>query len=271
MLFLLLLLESLIRIAKLISRGLIMFKFVLRDPRSLKMAINAMSRLITEANMQYKPECIIIQALDSSRIVMVDLNMPKTYFEDYICDKEELLGINVELLEDVLRRCRAEELEVLYEDGSGRLKITARGKGVRTFRIPLLTTTTDKIRAPSFTFKCRANILSDPFKATIDDAALFSDYLKIVFGENAIVVSASSEKGDLETRLTVEDGSVISIEVDEPSRASYSIEYLNNIMTASKLSDIMMLQLSTNSPLNIQFMMDGGAKIQYYLAPRVEE
>lgn len=248
-----------------------MFKFTLKDPKSLKIAISAMSRLITEANMLYKPESIIIQALDSSRIVMVDLNMPKTYFEDYICDKEELLGINIELLEDVLRRCKAEELEVLYEDGSGRLKITAKGKGVRTFRIPLLTTTTDRIRVPNFTFRCRANILSESFKATIDDAALFSDYLKMVFEQNAIVISASSEKGDLETKLTVEDGSVINIEVDEPAKASYSIEYLNNIMAASKLSDIMLLQLSTNSPLNIQFMMEGEAKIQYYLAPRVEE
>jgi len=248
-----------------------MFKFTLRDPKSLKIAVSAMSRLITEANMLYKPEGIIIQALDSSRIVMVDLNMPKTYFEDYICDREELLGINIELLEDVLRRCKSEELEVLYEDGSGRLKITAKGKGVRTFRIPLLTTTTDRIRTPSFTFKCRANILSDAFKATIDDAALFSDYLKMVFEQDTIIVSASSEKGDLETRLTIEDGSIIKIEVDEPSAASYSIEYLDNIMAASKLSDIMVLQLSTNSPLNVQFMMEGDAKIQYYLAPRVEE
>lgn len=96
-----------------------MFKFTLRDPKSLKIAISAMSRLITEANMLYKPESIIIQALDSSRIVMVDLNMPKMYFEDYICDREELLGVNIELLEDVLRRCKSEELEVLYEDGSG--------------------------------------------------------------------------------------------------------------------------------------------------------
>jgi len=248
-----------------------MFKFTLRDPKSLKIAVSAMSRLITEANMLYKPEGIIIQALDSSRIVMVDLNMPKMYFEDYICDREELLGINIELLEDVLRRCKSEELEVLYEDGSGRLKITAKGKGVRTFRIPLLTTTTDRIRTPSFTFKCRANILSDSFKATIDDAALFSDYLKMVFEQDTIIVSASSEKGDLETKLTIEDGSIIKIEVDEPSAASYSIEYLDNIMAASKLSDIMVLQLSTNSPLNVQFMMEGDAKIQYYLAPRVEE
>jgi proliferating cell nuclear antigen len=248
-----------------------MFKFTLRDPKSLKIAVSAMSRLITEANMLYKPEGIIIQALDSSRIVMVDLNTPKTYFEDYICDREELLGINIELLEDVLRRCKSEELEVLYEDGSGRLKITAKGKGVRTFRIPLLTTTTDRIRTPSFTFKCRANILSDALKSTIDDAALFSDYLKMVFEQDTIIVSASSEKGDLETRLTVEDGSIIKIEVDEPSTASYSIEYLDNIMAASKLSDIMVLQLSTNSPLNVQFMMEGEAKIQYYLAPRVEE
>lgn len=264
-------LEILIRMVKNNLLGVGMFKFTLRDPKSLKVAISAMSKLITEANMLYKPEGIIIQALDGSRIAMVDLNMPKTYFEDYACDKEELLGINIELLEDVLKRCKSEELEVIYEDGSGRLKITARGKGVRTFKIPLLTTTADRIRTPSFTFKCRANVLSDPLKSAIDDAALFSDYLKVMFEQDAIVISASSEKGELETKLTVEDGSIINIEVDEPSRASYSIEYLDNIMAASKLSDIMMLQLSTNSPLNVQFMMEGEAKIQYYLAPRVEE
>ena len=64
---------------------------------------------------------------------------------------------------------------------------------------------------------------------------------------------------------------MLELNVKEPSRAMYSLSYLTDMMKAAAAADIMELQFSTNIPLTLIFDLPGGGKIQYWLAPRLEE
>ncbi|MGC9108544.1 MAG: proliferating cell nuclear antigen (pcna), partial [Infirmifilum sp.] len=66
-------------------------------------------------------------------------------------------------------------------------------------------------------------------------------------------------------------GSLLEIDVKEPSEASYGIDFLDKIVSkAYRVSDIMALRFATNMPIEMSFDIAGGGTLKYLLAPRME-
>ncbi|MEM0016378.1 MAG: DNA polymerase sliding clamp, partial [Saccharolobus sp.] len=59
------------------------------------------------------------------------------------------------------------------------------------------------------------------------------------------------------------------LEYSQKSNSSYSAEYLDDILSLTKLSDLVKLSFSSQKPLQLEFNMEGGGKVNYLLAPKV--
>ena len=81
---------------------------------------------------------------------------------------------------------------------------------------------------------------------------------------------AKSDVGEAEVVLTSESGSLLDIQAEENVKASYSLDYFSDISTASQAADVVNLMLSTNMPVKIEFELPQGARLAFYVAPRVE-
>jgi proliferating cell nuclear antigen len=105
----------------------------------------------------------------------------------------------------------------------------------------------------------------------LKDVELVSDYVKLEGRSDAIIVRGQSDKGEVEATLTSETGALLELEVKEESVASYSLEYLMDMVKANKAAEVATLEFSTGMPLSLTFPIPGGGTIRYYLAPRLEE
>jgi proliferating cell nuclear antigen len=65
--------------------------------------------------------------------------------------------------------------------------------------------------------------------------------------------------------------SLLSIEAKDPSKATYSLSYLSDIVKAASVSsEIAVIEFSTDMPIRLDFKQQKEGKLVFYLAPRIE-
>lgn len=232
--------------------------------------IAAVSELVDEANFIIAPDGLRLRAMDPSHVAMVELDLPPTAFDEYECDEETVIGVNFDEFNKLLKRAKARErLELELSDRS-RLTVKFVGKALRTFRMPLIDIAGEELPSPSLEFNVRAKVIADALRDAIKDASVISDYVKFKADQEVLTILASGDRGDVEVKLSEDMGSLIELDVKEPSASTYSLSYLSDMMKAVAAAEIATIQFSTDMPLRLDFELPGEGRITYYLAPRME-
>jgi len=242
------------------------------DTKLLKDMITAISILVDEATFHIEPERIKLRAMDPSRVAMVDFEWPKTIFEEYTCTDQSKMCINItEMLKLLKRAGKDEVVELSLDEKTGRLQLKITGKYTRTFTMPTLEASEEEVPTPKLTFNVKAKTTTSGLSRAIEDAQLVSDHVRIEADSEKLVLNAA---GDLMgATITLQKGSdaLLELEVNEPSKATFSLSYLSEIIkTASATSDIATLEFSTDMPVKIDFQQAKEGKLTFYLAPRIE-
>jgi proliferating cell nuclear antigen len=64
---------------------------------------------------------------------------------------------------------------------------------------------------------------------------------------------------------------ILDLEAKEPSKATFSLSYLSEIIkAASATSDIATLEFSSDMPIRLDFQQAKEGRLTFYLAPRIE-
>ena len=64
---------------------------------------------------------------------------------------------------------------------------------------------------------------------------------------------------------------MISIELGEPVNLTFALRYLNSFTKATPLSDQVVIRLSPQLPIVVQYVVVDVGYISYYLAPKIED
>jgi len=249
-----------------------MFKLKVSDAKLLRDMITAISILVDEATFKLEPEGMKLRAMDPSRVAMVDFEWPKTVFEEYECAEPTKLCINISELLKLLRRTSKDEIvELSFDEKTGKLQVKITGKYMRSFTMPTLEASEEEVPTPKITFNVRAKTTTGGLSQAIEDAQLVSDHVKIEADTEKLVFNAA---GDLMgATITLQKGSdtLLDLEAKEPSKATFSLSYLSEIIkAASATSDIATLEFSSDMPIRLDFQQTKEGKLTFYLAPRIE-
>ena len=242
------------------------------DPRLLRNLMNSIATLVDEATFDINPEGIKLRAMDPSRVAMIDFELPKTVFDEFICDQPTKMCINISELLKLLKRSGKDDfIELSLDEKTGKLQITLIGKYTRTFTMPTLETAEEEVPTPKLTFNVKAKVTTDGLKTAIDEASLVSDHVRLEADSEKIVMRATGDIMGAVIELKKGSDALLDIEVTEPSKATYSLSYLSEIIkAASATSDIATLEFSTDMPIKMDFQQPREGKLTFYLAPRIE-
>ena len=249
-----------------------MFRMRISDTKTFRSVLNAISAIVDEATFTIGPDGIKLRAMDPSRVAMVDFEMYKTSFDEYEATEESRVCVNLsELLKLLKRAGRDDIIELSLDEETGRFLVKMIGRYIRTFNMPTLEASEEEVPEPKLTFNAKVTLTTDDFNDTLKDAALVSDNVRIETDGESLVMNA---KGDISgARIEIKKGSdaLISIEAKEPSKATFSLSYLTEIVkAASATSDIVTLEFSTDMPIRLDFRQRYDGKLVYLLAPRIE-
>lgn len=249
-----------------------MFKLKVTDAKLLRDMATAISILVDEATFKIEPDGLKLRAMDPSRVAMIDFEWPKSIFEEYVSNEPTKMCINIsELLKLLKRAGKDEAVELSLDDATGRLQIKISGKYNRNFTMPTLEASEEEVPTPKITFNVKAKTTTQGLSQAIEDAQLVSDHVRIEADAEALTLNATGDLMGANITLQKDSDALLDLEVKEPSKATFSLSYLSEIIkAASATSDIAIIEFSSDMPVRIDFQQTKEGKLTFFLAPRIE-
>lgn len=240
-------------------------KLKLEDPRFFANLITIISELVTEVRLKVDKEGMHLVAIDPASVAMVHFNVPAELFATFEVEKDEVLGINLDNLKSILRRCKMGSSLTLEKDGEGHLGIEIKDKIRRNFTLALIDVEGEDKEMPNWEFNSVVKMDSQDFVDAIEDCSVVSDACSFITEPGKFKIEA---KGLNSARAEFSSDEV-EIYADS-SMARFSLEYLIKFVKGAKISNKAEINFSNNHPMKINFPT-GKIMLSFVLAPRVEQ
>ncbi len=247
------------------------FEIVFDGAKDFATLIATASNLIDEAAFKVTEDGISMRAMDPSRVVLIDLNLPAAIFSKYEVDGKETIGVNMDHFKKILKRGKSKDILVLKKGEENFLEVILQGTATRTFRLPLIEVEELELELPELPFTAKAVVLGEVLKEAVKDASLVSDSLKFIARENEFIMKAEGETNEVEIKLTLEDEGLLDLDVQEDTKSAYGISYLADMVKGIGKADEVIIQFGNDMPLQMDYPVRDEGKLTFLLAPRVEE
>jgi proliferating cell nuclear antigen len=239
-------------------------KLKLESPKILSDIVSIISELVTEVRLKINQDGLSLTAVDPANVAMVYFKIPNSLFSEFTVEKEEKIGVNLENLKSVLRRCKpGSSLSISTLESSLKLEISDRVK--RDFSLALLDIDTEEKELPEWEFNSVIKMPAETFVEVIEDCQVVSDACTFMAAPSSFVVEASginSAKAEFNSdEIDIHSGN---------STARFSLEYLSKFVKGSKISSHAQLSFSDNHPMRLDFST-GNVMLSFVLAPRIEQ
>ncbi len=236
----------------------------LESTKILSDIISIISELVTEVKLKVTKEGLTLTAIDPANVAMAYFKIPSDLFTEYELEKDEVLGINLDNLKQILRRCKPGSFLTLGRE-ENKLKIGIQDRIKREFSLALIEIDVDEKNLPEWEFNSVVKMNADTFVEVIEDSLIVSDACTFIAEPNKFIVEASglnSARAEFSSdELEIHSGN---------STARFSLEYLNKFAKGAKISSRATLSFSDNHPMRLDFTT-GNVILSFVLAPRIEQ
>jgi proliferating cell nuclear antigen len=247
-----------------------MFKFSIDDARRFKDATDAIVNLIDEGQLEVGKEGLFLRAMDPSQIAMLVFSMPASTFSSYEAGAPSAkVGLNFDNISKILSRTRgAERLEVSQAENKVQFAFFG-PKRKRSFKVPVLDIPAGATKEPSIAHDASVKVSSSHFRDSLRDAALVSSHITLEATEEGFAIEVHGDSSDLKEESEKQSEEIIEMKVTKSARATFPLQYLEDVVRACPDNSPLMIHLKTNAPLKVEYEVES-AKVTYYLAPRID-
>lgn len=250
-----------------------MLRLVYGRASNFKYIVQALAKVSDEGYFVISKDGLKAWLMSPDKVSMAIVDVPLHSFEEYVV--EEPLGVTVKIdeLSRVVRRASANDslaIELDSESESLIITLTDKKTGIsRTFGLPLVSMTAEEPRELRLEPTTTLTMDSEDLKTLLQDAKIIGDTITFESKKDTIKVKVSGEAKEYVWELKPGDP-LLSLEVKEPSTASYSRSSLEVAIQPAAIAESVKLEYSTNYPLQISFDLPGGEKMIIYVAPILE-
>lgn len=215
---------------------------------------------------------LLFKAMDPSRVALIEFQIPRESFDDFEIDGEVKIAINVEDLSKVLRSSEKDD-RISLDISENSLTIVLERKGLqRMFTLPLqVTGEVEAIPELKLDLKNRFKVSGTALYDGLSSIEDLGDVLTLNIGEEELRLRVSSDLGEAEVVFDTGSGNLIEYEVSEPgTEVSYGLDYFTYIKPVIRISEVIDILLSPEMPCKLSMDLPQGAKMNYYVAPRID-
>ncbi|MCW4049141.1 MAG: proliferating cell nuclear antigen (pcna) [Candidatus Bathyarchaeota archaeon] len=246
-----------------------MFEVEVADIEPLRNLVKAIAAVVEEGCFNVDEARISLLAMDSSRVALVDFELPREFFDEYRCDGEQTISIRIgEFLKFLDRVERDERVKIRLDEERARLVIQCIRPGhTRRFEMTILEPLDEEVPQPKILFKSSARILTQSLREAIRDADLVGEHVKIEVTREALKMSAVGDMGSAFSEWERGADELLELKAEEDSGATFTLSYLKDIVDAAIVSsEVATLEITTDMPIRMDFELSLG-RLVYYLAP----
>uniref|UniRef100_A0A8C7Q5V3 DNA sliding clamp PCNA n=1 Tax=Oncorhynchus mykiss TaxID=8022 RepID=A0A8C7Q5V3_ONCMY len=257
-----------------------MFEARLVQGSILKKVLEALKDLITEACWDVSSSGISLQSMDSSHVSLVQLTLRSDGFDSYRCDRNLAMGVNLSSMSKILKCAGNEDIITLRaEDNADTLALvfeTLNQEKVSDYEMKLMDLDVEQLGIPEQEYSCVVKMPSGEFARICRDLSQIGDAVMISCAKDGVKFSATGELGTGNVKLSQtsnvdKEEEAVSIEMNEPVQLIFALNYLNFFTKATPLSKTVILSMSADIPLVVEYKIADMGHVKYYLAPKIDE
>ena len=236
----------------------------LDNARSFVNLVTIISELVTEVRIKVNSQGMSLTAVDPATVAMVYFNMPADTFSTFQIEKDETLGVNLNDLKAIVRRCGLGSSLIIRKE-ENLLKLSIEDNIKRDFTLALIDIEGDQKEMRDWEFNSVIKMDSQSFVDAIEDSLVVSDACTFIAEPNRFIIEAKGLNSS-RVEFSSDEAEIYS----DHSSARFSLEYLSKFIKGAKIANKVEINMSSNNPVRINFP-DGKIMLSFVLAPRMEQ
>jgi len=266
-----------------------MFEAKLKEGAILKKIFEAIKDLVNETSWDCNSSGMSLQAMDTSHVSLVAVQLKHDGFEKFRCDRGITLGMNLGNLTKILK-CANNDDQITLKSADDSDKMTlifeAKNKSeMSEYQLKLMNLDCEYLGIPDTSYSVNIKMPSSKFMRICRDLAQIGDSITISCTKEGVRFSATGDMGS--GKVSVHQSAsqdkkeeTVSIQMTEPICLSFAVKYLNFFTKATPLSPQVCLSMAPDVPLVVEYNIvsqgEEDEEIQhghicYYLAPKIDE
>jgi proliferating cell nuclear antigen len=170
-----------------------------------KKILDAIKDMVKEGNFHCKPNGMMFQGMDSAHVALVSLLLNKHGFDMYRCERNRVLGLNIESLSKIFKSAQNSDIFTMHwEDESDVASFLFEDAGQTkhsVYNLKLLDIDEEMLGIPDTKYSCIVRMPSAEFKKICTNLSNIGDTLKISVKKEGIRFHVQGLMGDGETLL----------------------------------------------------------------------
>lgn len=256
-----------------------MFEARLTQGKIFKQLIESIKDLVQDANIDCSEDELSIQAMDSSHVSLVQVNLQSAGFDHFRCDRTISLGFNSTNMSKILKCAGNDDIITLKaEDTADALTLMFESPGqdrIADFELKLMDIDAEPLGIPDTEYQCTIRLPSGEFQRIIRDLQVLGDTCVISCTKEGVRFSVSGDLGTgnvlLRNNAAEKEEDQVIIEMEEPVELTFALRYLNFFTKATSLGGSVILSMSPEVPVVVEYPIDDWGHVKYYLAPKIDD
>ncbi len=240
-------------------------KIKLDHPKLFSEIVSIISELVLEVRLRVNKEGLSILAIDPANVAMVVFKLPSNAFSEFEIESEEVLGVSLDNLKAVLRRIKPGSVLVITKE-ENELKLQIRDKITKEFNLALIDIEGEEKKIPNLEFASRIEMNGNDFSEAIEDSSVVADSCSFITESDKFIIKAKGSLNSYKSEFLSESIDITA----QNAHSKYSLEYLQKIIKATKITEKVIINFSDDYPLKLDFITPF-IELSFILAPRVEQ
>lgn len=233
-----------------------------------KKIVEAIKDVVKDASLEFCPYGLVLNAMDASHVALIYMTV-KDSLLDYTCEKNEVIGLNTEVLFKIIKTCDL-DAQITCENKQCKMDFVAISKDrSMNFTQNLLDLETEAMMIPDIDFPCKIEMPCSEFLKICRDLREFGDDVRVTLSPKILKFYTSSCGQHIEIDYSNNDA--VKVTSEAAIEMSYSLKYLMYFCKACALSDNVFIYMGTEQPMCVKFPICEKDYISFYLAPKLDE
>ena len=280
-----------------------MFFCTYSKPKKLFNIFDSLTSIYNDVSILIDKDEITIKEMDSSHTCYVSLTLYSEDFDTYTFkdtnQNKILISLNIKNLVSILNACKdGKYIELRVNDYDSLIIISKSDYDIKEFSLNLMNINCNILDVPDTDYNCVFKLTPDIFFNIIDTCSIMkTDIIDFSQNDKNLVILSNGELGNykqvFESKEQMQIKKVLKINKKSSdtqprlvNKSNYSLNCSNNnyklqfalnmiehFKKASKLTDIITLNLNPEQPLRIDYMINDetGSILYFYLAPKIDD
>lgn len=257
-----------------------MFEARLIQGGLLKRVLESVKDLVNDANFDCSSTGFSLQAMDSSHVSLVALMLRSDGFEHFRCDRTLSMGMNLTNMAKMLKCAGNDDIITMKAEDSGDTVTfmfeSPSQERISDFELKLMDIDSEQLGIPDTDYSATIKMPSGEFQRICRDLSSIGDTVVVSVTKDGVKFSTTGDIGS--ANITVRQNTAVDkqedqtvIDLQEPVTLTFALRYLNSFAKATPLSPFVILSMSKELPIVVEYRIADMGHVKFYLAPKIED